>query len=268
MLIAQITDMHVLEPGQRAFGVVDTAAQLSACVARINDLDPAPDLVVATGDLVDTGSLAEYRHLREILAMVEAPVYLIPGNHDSRENLTAVFADCGYLPRGGEFLHYSIEDFPVRVVAADTVIPGEAGGVMDAPRLAWLSARLAEDRERPTILLMHHPPFQTGIVHMDHMNCAGADGLAEVIARHPQVERILCGHVHRAIQCRFAGTLAMIAPSTAFQVALDFDPRAAAHWTDEPGGFALHYWTPEGGLSSHVCYIDDPGPKRPFCMAV
>ncbi len=263
MLIAQITDTHILEPGKLAFGLIDTGERLAACVARLNSLDPPPDVVVATGDLVDKGTKSEYRHLRKLLRPLKAPVFAIPGNHDARENLRAVFCGDGYLPVEG-FLHYTVEDYPVRIVAADTVIEGEAGGIMDAPRLAWLEARLAEDRVRPTILLMHHPPFATGIVHMDGMGCAGANELARVIARNPQVERILCGHVHRAIQSHFAGTVAMIAPSTAFQVALDFDPAAPARWTDEPPAFALHYWRKEGGLASHVCYVADPGPKRPF----
>ena len=263
-MIAQITDMHVLAPGLLAFGLIDTAARLAACVARINSLEQIPDLVVATGDLVNEGSLEEYRHLRELLAPLGPPCFLIPGNHDDRANLRDVFADHGYLRQDPEFIRYVVEDYPVRIIAIDTVVPGEAGGLVDAARLAWLADRLGEDRKRPTIILMHHPPFDTGIVHMDGMKCSGAEELADVIAANPQVERILCGHVHRTVQRRFAGTTAMIAPSTAFQVALDLDPLAPARWTDEPAGFALHHWSPDGGLSSHVCTVADPGPKRSF----
>lgn len=266
LLIAQITDMHVLAPGLLAFGLIDTGARLSACVARINSLQQVPDLVVATGDLVNEGSLAEYRRLRELLSPLQAPCFLIPGNHDDRRNLRDVFTDHDYLRRDPEFIRYVIDDYPVRIIAIDTVVPGEAQGLVDGPRLSWLAERLDEDRQRPTIILMHHPPFDTGIVHMDGMKCFGADALADVIAANPQVERILCGHVHRTIQRRFAGTTAMIAPSTAFQVALDLDPLAPARWTDEPAGFALHHWSPAGGLSSHVCTVTDPGPKRPFHM--
>jgi len=264
MLIAQITDTHILEPGDLAFGLIDTSARLAACVARLNALETPPDIVVATGDLVDSGSEVEYRQLRRLLSPLKPPVYAIPGNHDSRANMRMAFGPDGYLPGQGPFLQYTIEDYPVRIVAVDTVVEGEAGGIMDEPRLAWLAARLAEDRTRPTVIIMHHPPFATGIAHMDGMNCANAGALARVIEKNPQVERILCGHVHRAIQARFAGTVAMIGPSAAFQVALDFTPGAPARWTDEPPGFALHYWRRETGLASHICYVADPGPKRPF----
>lgn len=264
MLIAQITDTHILEEGHLAFGRVDTSARLAACVARLNSLDPRPDIVLATGDLVDNGSEAEYRQLRALLAPLPMPVFAIPGNHDSRTNLRTAFRADGYLPGGGAFLQYTVEDFPVRIVAADTVIEGEAGGILDEPRLAWLETVLAEDRARPTILIMHHPPFATGIAHMDGMNCANADALARAIERNPQIERILCGHVHRPIQSRFGGTVAMIGPSTAFHVALDLDPAAPARWTDEPAAFALHYWSKRDGLATHICYVADPGPKRPF----
>ena len=264
MLIAQITDTHILEPGELAFGLIDTSARLAACVTRLNALETPPDVVVATGDLVDSGSEREYRQLRRLLSPLRAPVYVIPGNHDSRTNLRQVFGEDGYIPDDSPYLHYTVEDYPVRIVAIDTVIEGEAGGIVDELRLDWLATRLAEDRTRPTIVIMHHPPFATGIAHMDGMNCANADALAHVIEKNPQVERILCGHVHRAIQCRFAGTVAMIGPSTAFQVALDFDPDMPARWTDEPPGFALHYWRKGAVLASHICYVANPGPKRPF----
>jgi 3',5'-cyclic AMP phosphodiesterase CpdA len=263
MLIAQITDMHVKEEGCRAFGLVDTATRLATCVARLAALDPAPDVVVATGDLVDEGTDAEYAHLRHLLSPLSAPVYLIPGNHDDREAIRRVFGDWGYLPSPG-FLHYTVEHFPVRIVALDTVIPGEPGGRMCPERLTWLEARLAEAPHRPTIVLMHHPPFETGIVHMDSMRCEGAGELARVIAKNPQVERILCGHVHRPVQVRFAGTIASIAPSTAFQVALDLRPGSLARWTEEPAAFQLHAFEEGRAIASHTAYVDVDVTPRPF----
>jgi Icc protein len=68
---------------------------------------------------------------------------------------------------------------------------------------------------------MHHPPFATGITHMDNFGLDNAAELAEIVVRHPQVERILCGHLHRTIDRRFAGTVAGTAPSTAHQIRLN-----------------------------------------------
>jgi 3',5'-cyclic AMP phosphodiesterase CpdA len=264
MIFAQITDTHIGAPGGGPLGGMDTARGLAECVASVIAMRPVAEAVVVTGDLVATGADAEYEHLRELLSPLAMPVYLIPGNHDAREPMRRVFAHHGYLPLEGRFLHYVIEDHALRLVALDTVVPGEPGGALCPERLEWLAARLREAPHRPTVILMHHPPIETGIVHMDGMNCAGAEPLGAIIARHPQVERILCGHVHRPIQVRWNGTIVSIGPSPAFQVALDLDPGAPACWIEEPPAYQVHLWRPGLGLVSHLAYVADFGPPRPF----
>jgi hypothetical protein len=90
-----------------------------------------------------------------------------------------------------------------------------------------------------------------------------AAALAAVIGRHPQVERMLCGHVHRSIQCRFAGTLAQSAPSCAHQTELILG-EAPATWICEPPALLLHWWNEAAGLVSHVSMIGDFGPRGHF----
>ena len=261
MLIAQITDTHISTPGSRNDRVFRTAEHLARAVTHLNGLQPRPDLVLATGDLVERGEVDEYERLREILAPLTMPLFLIPGNHDDRRNLASVFADHAYLPRNGDFAQYTVEDWPLRLVALDTLIPGESGGRLCAERLAWLEARLAEAPERPTLLFMHHPPFATGIASMDGMGLEGIDALATVIRRHPQVERIACGHLHRAIVHRFAGTVACTCPATAHQIALDLVPAQRLATVMEPPACMLHLWLGETeGLVSHVSLIGDRHP--------
>jgi 3',5'-cyclic-AMP phosphodiesterase len=256
MLVAQITDTHIRRPGDLAYGVVDTALLLERAVAALDRLDPAPDVTVVTGDLVDTGEAEEYAHLRALLAPLAMPVFVIPGNHDAREPLRQAFAADGYLPRDG-FLHYTIEDWPLRLIALDTLIPGETGGELCRERLSWLERALAAAPGQPTLILMHHPPFATGIGHMDRIGLSGSPRFAEIIARHPQVERILCGHLHRAIDRRFAGTVAGTAPSTAHQVVLDLAPAAPLAFALEPPGYQLHSWNEADGLVTHTAVIGD-----------
>jgi 3',5'-cyclic AMP phosphodiesterase CpdA len=242
MLLAQISDLHVMPKGQLAYGRVDTAAMLRNAVAHLNRLDPAPDLVVVTGDLADRGERMAYEHLREILAELGPPCILIPGNHDRIAEFRAAFADHPYLPADGELIHFAIESLPLRLVAVDSVVQGRTRGRLDAPRLAWLDSVLARRPDAPTVVLMHHAPFVTGLAHVDEVGMEGAEALEQVIARHPQVERVLCGHVHRSTQIRFGGTIASSCPSTAHQAALDLRPDGLDSFTLEPPGFQLHRW--------------------------
>ena len=263
MLIAQITDTHIRPKGVLAMGRVDTAGYLARAVAHIVALRPAPDVVLVTGDLVDAGMAEEYAHLKEILAPLATPVYVIPGNHDLREPLRAVFADHRYLP-SGDFLHYVVDDRPVRLIALDTLAPGKPHGELCERRLDWLAARLDES-DRPTILFMHHPPFACGLREFDEARLnVGAERLAAIVQCHPNVERILCGHVHRPIQMRWAGTIASIAPSTAHQATLDLVPDAPLMYSMEPPAIALHQWRPGAGLVTHLSYIGDFDGPYPF----
>lgn len=131
-----------------------------------------------------------------------------------------------------------------------------------AQRLDWLAQRLAEDA-RPTVIAMHHPPFATDIAHMDTIGLLeGAAELEAIVRRHPQVERVLCGHLHRPIQARFGGTLASTCPSPAHQVALDLRPEGPDCFVMEPPGYQLHAWR-GGRLVTHTVVLGDwAGPYR------
>jgi Icc protein len=138
MRIAQITDLHVVAKDRLCYRRVPTNEQLRQAVAHINDLKPSPDVVIASGDLTDHGREEEYLHLREILSELKFPVFAIPGNHDNRERLAKAFADTRYMP-GPPFLHYAIEEYPIRLIGLDTTVPGHHHGEMCAERLnGWI----------------------------------------------------------------------------------------------------------------------------------
>src|SRR5262249_16835952 len=125
----------------------------------------------------------------------------------------------------------------------------------------WLDATLAAEPDKPTLLLMHHPPFATSIARMDQAGLDDTAAFAEVVGRHPQIERILCGHLHRAIDSRFAGTLAATCPSTAHQMQLNLTGSLTVRFMFEPPGYRLHLWHEGAGLVTHTVAIGDwPGP--------
>jgi len=262
MLIAQITDLHIRPPGKLAYRHVDTNAMAQACISQIAASQTKPDVLLISGDLTDCGLPEEYSLLRELLQPLDMPIYVIPGNHDRREDLRRGFADHAYLAQDADYLHYVVDDHPVRLIGLDTVVPGEGHGHMDAPRLAWLADRLAEEADKPTLIFMHHPPFPTGIVHMDAINCRGGAEMAELVSRRSNVERVVAGHHHRPVQIRWAGTIGQIAPSTAHQVMLDLEgSEDEARIKMEPPAYCLHNWAPETGLITHQVYVGRfPGP--------
>lgn len=262
MLIAQITDLHIRRPGQKAYRMVETDRYLPPAIEALNALVPRPDVVLITGDATDFGRPDEYATLAALLAPLEIPWYLIPGNHDDRQAMRDAFPGHDYLGRKG-FIQYAIERFPLRLLALDTLVPGGSRGELCAERLDWLAARLAEQPERPTLIFMHHPPFATGIAHMDAIGLTGAAALEAIIRDHPNVERIICGHVHRTIFQRFAGTIASCCPSVAHQVALDLRDDAPSAFVMEPPGYHLHLWR-EGEFITHQAMLGDYSGPYPF----
>ena len=251
-MLVQLSDPHIREPGRLAYGRIETAPYLAQAVASIGRLRQRPDAVVVTGDLTDFGRAQEYRHLQQLLAPLAMPVYLLAGNHDDREQLRRSFPDHAYLGSGG-FVQYSVAVGGLQLIALDTVVPGESEGRLCDERLQWLSEQLDAQHDRPVVIAMHHPPFQTLIGHMDAIGLLeGAAELEALVAQHPNVERVICGHLHRAIQVRFGGTIAATVPSPAHQICLDLAPDAASLWTLEPPGFGLHALPAGGRLVSHT----------------
>ncbi len=239
MLIAQISDCHVVEPGRHAYGRVDTGACLEAAVAALNALPAQPDLVLATGDLVQQGAPGEYRRFRAITERLRAPLFVLAGNHDARGALAEAVGPA--LPGDG-FFHYAIEHFPVRVLALDTVTPGSDEPSFCAGRLDWLRARLEED-PRPTVLGLHHPPFAGPVGWINARDPAWASPLEGLVRAYPHVRAAVCGHVHRAGATLWAGIQATTAPSTAHQLYPDFTPGAPAQISLEAPGFQVHAWS-------------------------
>ena len=267
--LVQLTDLHIREPGRLAYGRIDTAPYLQRAVQTVLRLRQVPDAVVITGDLSDFGRAGEYAHLAQLLAPLTMPVYLMPGNHDSVEAMRSAFPDHSELTPVNDgalapFVLWVREVAGIRLIALDTVVAGAAHGSLCEHRLAWLDRTLSAAPHQPTIVAMHHPPFATGIGHMDGIGLRdGSDALADVVRRNPQVERVICGHLHRPIVRRFGGTVAMTAPSTAHQIALDLREAGPAAWRLEPPGFALHALV-DGAVVSHQITVGDFGPSQPY----
>lgn len=260
MIIAQITDLHIgFEPDNE-----DEANRhrLERVLAALRALDPAPDLLLATGDLVDRGDRPSYATLRHALTGLPFPVHFAMGNHDERTSFHAVFPE---TPLTDGFVHYALDLPQLRVLVLDTLEPGRHGGAFCTQRAAWLNARLDEAPDRPTLIVLHHPPFEAGIVWMDtDPTEPWVERLAGCLRGRANLIGLLCGHVHRAIVAQWEGVTTVVCPSTAPQVALDLQPIDTARADgramiiDDAPGFALHWWNGRQLVSHFQTAQDHP----------
>lgn len=255
MVLCQISDPHIVPEGRLAYGRIDTPGMLDRCVRKIISLPRMPEAVVVTGDLTDHAAPDEYGLLAELLRPLPMPVYLAAGNHDDRQVLQQSFPMDRHLRGDDGFVQYVVDEFEVRLVVLDTMVPRSPGGELCPRRLEWLDRALAASG-RPTVIAQHHPPFVTGMTVMDRMSLANPWEEAAVVSRYGHVERVISGHYHRTIQARFAGTIASVCPSTAHQLLLDLVPETDIRFTFEPSGFQLHYWN-GSELVTHLQTVED-----------
>jgi 3',5'-cyclic-AMP phosphodiesterase len=251
--IAQISDLHIKPPGTLAYGRVDTAKALERCVAALNAFAPAPDFVVISGDLADTPNTEEYDYLKRLLAPLKLPFAGIPGNHDSRELMRAAFPQAPYAFSSGA-LNQKIEVGPLDLLLLDSSVPGKPHGVLEAQTLRWLDETLSASSDRPALLFLHHPPFIAGIWHMDRQNLHNANAFAAIVGRHPRVQIVATGHVHRATLTMFAGRPCTICPAPNHAVDLDLGELRAPSFKVEPPAFHLHIWFEGEGFGQLVTH--------------
>lgn len=270
MLIAQLSDLHVRPDGLLSNRVSDTNGLTERALRVVAALDPAPDAVLITGDLTECGLIAEYAHFSALLDRALAgplgrplacPVYAIPGNHDHRDNFRTALAHLPGVTSDPDYVQYVIEDMPARIVMLDTMVPGRNHGFLSDGQLGWLDRTLAAQPARPTLIGMHHPPLRVGSKGLDAIALSNADAFRALIARHPQVTRIVCGHHHRPIIGQCAQAVTSVAPSVAHQVELSFAPDHPGALIFEPPAFHLHLFDPDIGFVSHTIYTQTyPGP--------
>ena len=245
MLIAHISDLHIAAPGKKAYDQVLTAENLARCIEHINQLQPAVDLVLVTGDITYSGRYEEACFAAKLLGELSPPFYIIPGNHDERAVLRLAFAQRGCPAEAGEFLNYVIDGFPLCFIALDTTVPGEPGGEICALRAAWLDKQLAQTAGQPTVIFMHHPPLKCGVLETDEDGFAGTALLGEVIEKYSTIERILCGHIHLTTHARWRGTVISTAASMGLQLMLDLTLKQPSSFYKDAPSFQLHYWSPD-----------------------
>ena len=263
MKIIHLSDPHLVAAPALLYGT-DPRARLARAVARINRHHGDAAFIWMTGDLVHDGDQAAYEALRAVLADCHVPVHFGLGNHDARAPFHRVFPDA---PMGDpDYLQYVVETPEGVFIMLDSMEPGLSSGRLDATRLAWLEARLAEHAGRSVYIGIHHPPQDTGIGAMDQIRLTqGAAALGDMLEAHGRVRHIFHGHVHRPVSGTWRGIPVSTVPSTNHQVALRLSPAPSVLGAFDPPGYGVVMI--EGATLTHHLDFVPPAEDRVYEMA-
>jgi Icc protein len=243
IVFAQVSDIHI-------DGQPRSADRTRAVMDHLNGLPYELDAVLVTGDIADHGRPEEYELARELLKS-RHPVLTCPGNHDAREPYRRVLL--GEEARGGPInqVHRTAD----RVFAmCDSSIPGRHDGLLDDETIGWLEGVLADTPPgTPVLVAFHHPPAELHSPYVDGIRQFGEDRLAELVARHPNIPALLCGHAHTAAATTFAGRPLLVAPGVVSTVRLPWEQGADTDLVDltQPPSVAFHILDDRGRLTTH-----------------
>jgi 3',5'-cyclic AMP phosphodiesterase CpdA len=237
-VLIQLGDLHI----GADWIDVDPLPRLSATVDAVCRLDIPVAAVLVLGDLAEHAADSEYADVQTQLKRLDAPTHVAMGNHDDRERVRRHF---GIPPACGAPLNYATDVRAIHVIVVDTTIPGQDAGRLDSQTLSWLDLELSSCPQTPTVLAMHHPPLITGSAAWDRIALADESRarLAEMLARHPQVQTILGAHLHRPLLAEFANRPLVVAPSTYVQFPLSLDATQLDPDDEEPTGYVAHVIT-------------------------
>jgi hypothetical protein len=182
-----------------------------------------------------------------ILGALRRPVHVAAGNRDDRDAIRASFAAGRDLLPGTPFVQYSVDGHPVRLIALDTLSDASNMGDFCDVRADGLRAALAGDGGRPTVLFMHHPPFE--VVESKYRwqfdSREGIDRMRRALEGQSHVIGAFCGHSHRLSLGTIAGVPVRSTPSVAIDLRLGAfademrsAPLYQVHRLDARGGFA------------------------------
>jgi Icc protein len=242
--ILQISDPHIAPAGSRVSARLDTTACLQRLLARIqsirSQIGPI-DAIFVTGDLSEDGSAESYAQFKDLITCLKLPIFVLPGNHDSRDGLRTAFEGDGYLPARGP-LNWQRQIGAVQVIALDTLVEGQGGGRLVDETLTFLKTALHKAEGAPVLVGLHHPPFRSGISFMDKMGLENATDFAQILRQFQGELRVVCGHIHSMMVTGVGGHTAISAPAVCSTFAYDTRINAPSGFLVAEGGFLLHKW--------------------------
>jgi Icc protein len=245
--VLQISDTHLHAAADgRMRGMTTYATFLSVLEHAKRDRRWAPDVIIATGDVVQDESRAGYERFRATLEPLGIPVISIPGNHDDPKLMSEILAS-GSFQLGGE-----LRRGPWSLILLSTFLAGEDAGGLGPARLSGLKKALAAHDGQHVLIAMHHHPLPMGSAWLDGVALRDAPAFWEIVDANKHVRGVVCGHVHQQSDTVRKGVQFLSTPSTCAQ----FLPKSDFFALDErPPGLRWLELQPDGRIDTEVAWV-------------
>lgn len=263
--LAHFSDTHVVRKNTVLGNGINSNQALRAAVYQIIKKDDI-QAVVISGDLVERGEIYEYFELRNILdpLMGLKPIYLMLGNHDTRDNFLGVFRDYPFINQANKQwgVQYSVALTDTYIlVVLDTLKEGRDSGHISSEKLIWLDRTLQRYPDKKVLLAIHHPLIDDGNSMRNPMNLVNHSDVSVILKKHNNVVQILCGHDHRHVSGLFGSIPVQVCPSTAFAYPTNLQEINVDDLCRDDPGYLIHEIT-DGVFSStwhsldlHRCHV-------------
>lgn len=239
-----MTDIHLTLPPETIIGL-DPVARFSQALQHAARHHPDAERLILTGDLTHHGQPEAFAMLRTMISQLPWPVSLMLGNHDLRAPFLAIFPEA---PRDENGFVQQIIDLPdLRLICLDTLDEEpeiEHAGLICPARLEWLKRALDEAPEHGAMVLMHHPPVDTGFDGMDEIGLSNQTEVRALLESHPKLRHVMAGHIHRSIWASMAGVPVTILKSTCHQMPMALGDPDCHSSVDEPGAYGIVLTSP------------------------
>lgn len=247
LLIAQITDTHLLAEVERKLLGFPTTDSFQAVLSLLAELQPRPDILLLTGDLSHDGSHKSYERLQDLLVPLEIPTYWLPGNHDSLPVMQQVLKQPPISP------NKSFQAGGWHFLLLNSWVPGSVYGQLDRVCLEWLEFRLQLIGNKPTLIGLHHPLCLVDSDWLDTSTLRNPEDFFAIIDRYPQVKLVVFGHIHQEFNYQRYEVCYLGSPSTCFQ----FKPKSVGFALDEAQpGYRLLALYPDGTYKTRIERIE------------
>ncbi|QCF25032.1 3',5'-cyclic-AMP phosphodiesterase [Hydrocarboniclastica marina] len=244
--ILQITDCHLGRTGHSSLLGMDTRASFDSVLELVKQNYPEPDLVLATGDIGQDGSVEAYRYFQDKMSVFSCPVFWFAGNHDNFPAMLEVAGSRGALEK-------TFASGPWQLIFLNSAVPGKVHGFLRPKELSLLNRTLEATPDKFALIAFHHHPIDTDCQWLNPIGLRNREAFFATIDRYPQVRGVVWGHVHQEMDQRRGDVRLLAAPSTCIQ----FEPRSREFGVGrESPGYRWLELHPDGRIETGVVRAD------------